>query len=371
VETQSRIWQLIAKDLANELGKTERLELDAFLADQPEIAAQYQILKHTALHTVGDSVPVDRKERLLDNILRAPVTVDEKDVLPENSPDDQPAVSILKPMWTRWALIAAVLSGILIGGAILKIGHAFKKTGWSIIQAKPGCRSSVTLPDGSEVVLNAGSELAYPDNFLNGRREVKLSGEAYFNIAKDANAPFVIHTKEVDVKVLGTVFNLKAYPNERKTETVLISGAVEVTIKNNEGQKILLKPNQKVTVENRQLSQVQSTQAPAIKADQGKGTNEEKPHISLSEIIENPDNHIIDETAWMENRLVFRDERFDELALRIERLYGVTLIFDNDKARSIVFSGTIKGESLAELFKILQQIKPFNYKITSQQVVIN
>src|SRR4030095_9403678 len=121
----------------------------------------------------------------------------------------------------------------------------------SSVATKNGNRTKIVLPDGSQVWLNAGSNLDYNNlNFNKDVREVSLNGEAYFDVAKNAGKPFIIHTKKMDIKVLGTTFNVRSYSDEKITEAALIKGSIEVTLKDRKDQKIILKPNEKIIIPN-------------------------------------------------------------------------------------------------------------------------
>src|SRR4029078_631833 len=98
------------------------------------------------------------------------------------------------------------------------------------VSTKRGSKSKVQLPDGTQVWLNADSRIAYNEKFQGNLREVTLEGEAYFDVVRDEKRPFVIHTAAIDIKVLGTAFNVRSYANEKNTETSLIRGSIEVTL---------------------------------------------------------------------------------------------------------------------------------------------
>ena len=109
------------------------------------------------------------------------------------------------------------------------------------ISTKNGSKTSLVLPDGTKVWLNSGSQLDYDKNYGNKLREVSLIGEAYFDVVKNPERPFLIHTRKMDIKVIGTAFNVKCYPGEKTTETSLVRGSIEVTLKDRQ-EKIMLKP---------------------------------------------------------------------------------------------------------------------------------
>src|SRR5690606_10988350 len=122
------------------------------------------------------------------------------------------------------------------------------------IMTQKGVRKQLILPDGTEVWLNADSKLSY-DNSMNDSdiRSVNLEGEAFFDVVKDVHRPFYIVTKEISIKVLGTAFNVKAYPEENKTETSLLRGSIELVVNERPKEKFMLKPNEKLAVTKNKL----------------------------------------------------------------------------------------------------------------------
>src|SRR5690606_31670859 len=116
------------------------------------------------------------------------------------------------------------------------------------IVAERGVRKQLVLPDGTKVWLNADSRLVY-DGLLEGdTREVRLEGEAYFDVTRNVNRPFIITTDKISIRVLGTTFNVKAYPDDARTEATLISGEIELSVNDRPREKILMQPNEKVAV---------------------------------------------------------------------------------------------------------------------------
>lgn len=218
-------------------------------------------------------------------------------------------------------------------------------------------KKPLTLPDGSEVTLNSGSVIRLADNFNGTSRELTLEGEAYFDVAHDAGKPFIIHTATMDVKVLGTRFNVKAYSGDRESETSLISGSVEITLQKNK-KKIILTPNHKVTLlndESRILSKDSSafhvTPMTARAADQA------------------------DELSWTKNKLVFRNSTFEDISHEIERWYDVRLVFEDEVVRNFRYSATFEDKDIDEVLAALQLSRPFRFtknnakliRISSQQ----
>ena len=229
------------------------------------------------------------------------------------------------------------------------------------VTTKPASKTQIQLPDGSTVWLNASSNLTYDKDFGKDLREVNLVGEAFFNVTKDPAHPFIIHTKVIDVKVLGTEFNVRAYPNDSYTETSLIRGRVEITVKNRPEEKHYLKPNEKMSVANNIL-------------------DEKSPRLTKSEpiILTQPlsyaqtDSSII-ETSWLNNRLIFQqNETFREVALKLERSYGVHINFLSeqvaDEYRPFV---SFKNETINQALDELREGYKFNYEIAGDNITIS
>ncbi|WP_119080034.1 FecR family protein [Chitinophaga alhagiae] len=219
-----------------------------------------------------------------------------------------------------------------------------------------GTRSHIKLADGTSVWLNADSELKYPLRFKGGTREVYLKGEAFFEVTPDAAKPFIVHTETMHINVLGTSFNVKAYPGDKVTEATLISGAVEVQLKNQADKKIRLKPAEKLVVTNGKDS-MQDQPQPGV------------PVISTATYFPKEDSAII-ETAWIDNKLIFHDESFTSLATRMERWYNVSIRFENTTIQQLRFTGMFRNETVTQALEALQLTEQFNYRRGEDAIII-
>lgn len=234
-----------------------------------------------------------------------------------------------------------------------------------------GQRHTIVLSDGTQVWLNADSRLACSDSFQTGKeREVTLSGEAYFKVAPNPTSPFVIHTQKLDVRVLGTELNIEAYPGENKEVAALIKGSIQVSLRADPDRRIILKPREKAVVVNNLL---------LIPSD--------IVHDKKEKRLETPNNLIIAplttdslldsgtvETAWMEGKLVFRNESFSQLARQMERWYDVDIHFSNSSMEKYRFTGIFSTETIDQALQALQLTSPsdpFNYKINGKDVLID
>jgi transmembrane sensor len=208
------------------------------------------------------------------------------------------------------------------------------------ISTRLGSKTRIQLPDGSIVWLNAGSKLVYDKNYGHEDRQVTLTGEGYFDVVKDAEKPFFVHTSNVEVRVLGTLFNVKAYPEDKTTETSLIRGSVEVFIKSRPLDKIILSSNEKLVVENK----VDSAMAKGGHADK----EWEQPLMTLNQLKRNSRDNTINETQWTENKLVFDNEPFNEIALKMERWFAVEIEITDPVLAQKRLTGKFERESVEQ-----------------------
>lgn len=236
----------------------------------------------------------------------------------------------------------------------------------SEVSTKNGSRTKIQLPDGTQVWLNGSSKLMYDNEHFSGAvREVSLTGEGYFDVVKNAARPFIIHTSKMDIRVLGTIFNVRCYPGEKKTETSLIRGSIEVTLKNRK-DKIMLRPSEKLIISDEELA------VPAIPVTPDKNVRGiAKDIIVLRHLTVLPQDSTIVETAWVENKLVFSSETFEEVALKMEKWYGVEIEFANEKLKSEPLTATFTKETLAEALHALQVATKFNFKINNDRITIS
>ncbi|MBS1606638.1 MAG: FecR family protein [Bacteroidetes bacterium] len=230
----------------------------------------------------------------------------------------------------------------------------------SRIYTPAGSKTSVVLPDGTEVWLNSYSTLTYSTaEFNSGRREVTLVGEALFSVKHDSLHRFLVHTKSFDVTDLGTVFNISAYPEDKRAQASLISGSIEVITRGEHSKKIKLVPNQRFVVENESRSVM-------VKAGPVKTVVEP----TVRTIVVNPQIPVVPDTAWMVNKLIFTEENFYDLALRMQRRYNVEFVFESEKARTYTFTGRFEEEDVEDALKELQVIAPFSYRRTNNKIFI-
>jgi transmembrane sensor len=281
--------------------------------------------------------------------------------------------SSLKKVWIRRLSIAALISALAIGlylmyPSTIKIA-SFTKTNKSEVSAKPGAKSKMVLPDGTTVWLNSGSKLTYSDNFRDSVRSVELDGEAFFDVVKDAKHPFIVHTSGIDIRVLGTAFNVKSYAAESTIEATLIRGLIEV-VKKDEPQspKVILRPHEKL-VFNKEEHTMEKSSGTAENIKIGKA--EIAPRgIIITPLPKNRPDTTLEETSWVYNKLIFEGDTFNELAKKMERWFNVQIVFKDQKVQEYRVAGMFENESIEQALKALQFIVPFTYKINGSEIEI-
>lgn len=232
------------------------------------------------------------------------------------------------------------------------------------VAAKYGTRSYLELPDGSKLWLNAGSKVSYADGFATGKRELTLSGEAFFDVKHDPGQPFLIHAGSVDVKVLGTSLNVRAYPEDSVVETTLIQGKAEIDLPD---QSIMLRPSEKVTMRNGVQGDAKIDKAAPAMADR---KNEARPVFERHPVAADPTFKTIIETSWVEDKLVFRKEPFREVAAKLERWYNIRFHFGNGKYLDEELTGYFKDQPIKNVMDGLQLSLGFHYEIAGDSILI-
>ncbi len=228
--------------------------------------------------------------------------------------------------------------------------------------AAHGERKNIQLPDGTNVTLNGGSKIEINDNYGTLTRDVFLQGEAFFDVKHNAKLPFIVHTAAMDVKALGTAFNVKAYLNEKITETSLIRGLVEVTLKESNNQVMLLRPNQKIKWEHQIENAIDN------KSSIKNTTAQSVPDSILKNLVITEAGDI-KEICWKESKLVFEDELLADIAVLLERWYGVKIVFNDESIRNYRFTGIFEKEDLFIVLDFLKESRNFNYQVEQGETV--
>jgi ferric-dicitrate binding protein FerR (iron transport regulator) len=211
------------------------------------------------------------------------------------------------------------------------------------------------------------STLKTGEGFGITNRTVYLTGEALFDVVHNKKIPFTVTMPSFNVKVLGTLFNIKAYPEDQTQETSLIRGSVEVVIKNKEHSNFFLNPNEKAIIPNNEtppeaLSEKKNNQ-PHIRA------LEQVPTI-IPLTVNSSDSSIV-ETAWIYNRFDIYNKKFSEIKTDLERIYNVKINFKDSKVANYRFSAAFEDETIEQVLQALQLSYPFHYVIENNAITLS
>ncbi len=326
--SNDRIWVLLGKQLSGDISSAELLELEALLKDDPEAAASRELaasIWQTPIQEVTDTH--SSKERMW-NMIGAQLQPRRHYRIGRRLLAVAAAAALLAAVWAGWQLIHPTAPAL------------------QQLSSAPGGKSRVVLPDGSIVWLNSNTQLYYEKNsFGRQHREITLTGEAFFDIAKSEGIPFIIHAGKVNIRVLGTVFNVKAYAGDSAVFTTLVRGKIAVSFRE---KTVVLQPEEKLTVP-------VSRQAAAF----------QQKHL------EKDSSGQLTEISWLNNKLVFDNDTFGELAVKMSQWYGVTFHFESAGLEQLRFSGIIDTESIDEALKMLQLSRYFNFEINGKEVRIS
>lgn len=375
--TDEKIWQLIILKFTGEATPGQLAELEQALKQYPDFGFQLEILEEIWKNrSQRERLPVDDSfnrhlQRLSNHWSEEALRYETTEPVAETIPLPPTLRGGTKKSFSSYIYIisGAAACFILVFWIVLNYQNKTEKqpaaTAQNLVSTKNGSKSKLQLPDGTEVWLNSGSKISYGNDFTGNTRQVTLKGEAFFEVVKDASRPFIIHTDAIDIKVLGTAFNVRSYPDEKVTETALIRGSVEITLHTNPDKKIILKPKEKLIVKN------DSTLVTTGNKPGGKD-NKQIPLLTLTEVHTVNQGHDAEamETLWTRNKLVFDGETLQQVALKIERWYGVKVTIQSDQLKQTEYNGVFEDENLAEVLYALQLTGNFNYTIRKNEVII-
>lgn len=274
------------------------------------------------------------------------------------------AVSGFGWLWRAAAIILLLLSsgiGYFVGSKNIHPLSFSSKTYHELIVPQ-GEKSELKLSDGSRVWVNAGSTIRFPNSFDNVSRDIWLDGEAYFEVTHDKNKPFLVHTSDLDVKVHGTKFNVKAYSAENIIEATLIEGSVSLQSRNLfnlKSQEVYLQPNHKAIYIKKKI----------MVKDVDLAREVTEP-LQIKKIIITKTIQVEPAISWRDGKLVFMDETFENIAVKLERRFGVTIKIESDEIKKIKYTGVLKNISIEQALKAIQLSANFVYTINENTIMI-
>lgn len=213
------------------------------------------------------------------------------------------------------------------------------KTVWQTVETRPGQRSFIELPDGTNVWLNSDTKLTYPAAFNSKNRKVRLNGEAFFDVLKNEQSPFVVEVGDIAVRVVGTEFNINNYEADEDTHVYLKTGIVELHTNRGENDRMILRldPGER-----------------AVYDKENKKLTLQKAHSDLC-------------LAWLEGKLVFRDEPMADVVRKLNRHFNVEIMIADPKIEAYTYTATFQHESLGQILELLKISAPIDYKIHKRE----
>ncbi len=284
--------------------------------------------------------------------------------------------STIFSIFFRVAAVLAISYSIWnISASLIKFHKNNNSLAYQEIRVPLGSKSSIILPDQTRVTLNAGSVLKYAVDFGKASREVELTGEAYFDVARNLQKTFIVNTGLINIKALGTEFNVKAYPEEKIIETTLVSGLLQVekidphTKKAAAETSVIMEPKQRLTfykeTENFDMNtdQDEPQLAEIAKEDLLKETVREKRML----LEKNVD--VMPNVSWKDTRWIFYREELEQLAVKLERRYDVVIVFRDEELKSFRFNGTLANESVEQVLRAMSLTAPIEFEIEGKTIV--
>ncbi|MCG8387747.1 MAG: DUF4974 domain-containing protein [Cytophagales bacterium] len=326
--SEEKIYNLIGKKLAGELKDNESLQLNDWISQNPDNQRIFQILKKSwELDT--HQPPGGHKDRLFAKVVSG---IDDHSFRHQDNG--------ITRRFLKYAVGALLffLVGILLSKQDFFSPYLPQKVALIKKENLNGQKSTIHLPDGSKVFLNGGSKLTYPSSFEKNTREVELMGEAYFDVVSDPNYPFVVRALGVEIKAIGTEFNVNVL-NENVT-VGLVEGNVEVILTESRENSLMLKPGEMAFMdEKKELI---------------------KSHFSIEKM-----------GGWKDGRLIFSDASIEEVIHKLERWYGVEIFLRGPAAQEEwEYNGEFKDERLRQVLNSMSFIQDFDYIINDKQVTI-
>ena len=288
-----------------------------------------------------------------------------------------------RPLWHAASLLIGFVSGALVflfasqneqvQTEILAAATTTATT-TTIVNVPLGSKSCVTLPDGSLVWLNAGSEIRYFSDFGQENRNLQLTGEGFFDVKSDSMKPFNVHTSGMIVKAYGTRFNVKAYPDDLTLAATLEEGKIDVEIQTSSDgkvspQSVKLRPKEQLVIH--KSSKETKIVTPTTTQKQEKVQAAALAKTAISEVVIKPNVKTELSTSWKDSKWIISEEPLALFAANLERRYNIHIRFASEELKRYNFSGIFENETIEQILTALSLAAPVNYKFDKNHVVLS
>jgi len=318
---------IIASYLSGETSQTEKEELFRWIDESPAnkrfFEENQRIWEKSTSYFPASEIVADR-EKIKDQIIQQL---------------SKPGKRVGLSFWIY--RVAAILAlPVMLGiGWYLGSGRSGSETAMCEVTAPKGQISKCILADGTQIWLNAGTTIKYDPSLKGNFREVKLDGEAYFKVSKNEHKPFLITTKYASIKVLGTIFNLKAYSGDNKVETTLEEGSVEFSLNESSAKPVELKPGEQIVF------------------------NSSENKLTRSKV----ETYL--HTAWKDGKFVFKDADLKTIIAELERLYDVRIHLQNDSLMQLHFRGMFEyDQNIFSALETLERTTNMKYRMDGRDI---
>jgi len=321
VYENEQLYELITKELASEISEDEKKLHDFEISEDLELRQKKELLHHFWFNYFSKPLPnqiINKTEKKL-GFSNAKSSI-------------------------GFSTIYKIAATVLLVLSLSFIGYQYFKPKNNVVLNEyvtlPGEVKEFILSDGTKVWLNAKSVLIASEPFIDANREVLLIGEGYFEVAHNAEKPFIIKTSSLKTTVLGTHLNVSGYPGDIKTEVSLYEGKVELSDKNRPENKMVMKPGQKVSF-----------------------SNDEKNFYTKSNDLEKP-------AEWREGVLRLYDEDLNSIAQKLERKFKTQIFIADEQVGKLRFTASFDIEPLDKILKLFREAHEFKIETTTNGIII-
>jgi transmembrane sensor len=344
--SNTEINQLVIKVLSGQATAGETDILQMWIQQSEENKIHFLRLRNTWDAAAQAITPDARKTMKALDIINQKINSLPTDNISSSNPGSSQTVFQL--FRYNFSKIAALLIIIFVLGAVfarvfIKPAGYSNKTSMIEVVAPMGNKAMTSLPDGTKIWLNAGSTIEYSLSDKKNIREVFLTGEAYFEVAKNPHKPFIVNAGVIIIKAYGTTFNVKAYPEERVVEATLVEGSISVEVKNKPENRIMLNPDEQVFYY--------------------KPTSERNEKLLITKGI---NSELF--TSWINDRLQISGETLESLAVKLERKYGMAIHFEDNSLKDLRFTGIIENETIEQVLELIKISSSVNYRIHNREI---